>query len=96
MTPGRGGEALPVALSKHNFTVEDRLEEVRKKDERNKEIELKRIEKNFGRVLEVRAKTQAYKEQIKRLETERLARLEAKSFECAMHRLGTILSWQHH
>jgi hypothetical protein len=25
-----------------------------------------------------------------------LARLEAKSFECAMHRLGTILSWQHH
>ena len=85
-TPGRGPDAI---VDKHNVTTEDRIEQIRKKDEKNKELELRRIEKNFGRVLEVRARTQAYKEQTRRLEGERLARLEAKSFELSNARIET-------
>jgi len=87
VTPGRGG--TDQLMSKHLFTTEDRVQEIRKKDEKNSEIEMRRIEKNFGRVLEVRAQTQAYKEQTRRLEAERLARIEAKTFDLANSRLET-------
>jgi len=85
-TPGRGPDAV---VDKHSVTTEDRIDQIRKKDEKNKELELRRIEKNFGRVLEVRAKMQAFKEQTRRLEAERLARLEAKSFEMSNTRIET-------
>ena len=86
-TPGRSAEQ-PV-MDKHSITTDDRLEMIRKKDEKNKEIEMRRIEKQFGRVLEVRAAEQAYREQTKRLEAEKLARMEAKTFELASNRMET-------
>ena len=83
-TPGRGPAA---AVDKHAFSTEDRIEEIRKKEQKNQEFEMKRLEKNFGRVLEVRAQSQAYKEQVKRLESERLGRLEAKALDLANSRI---------
>jgi hypothetical protein len=86
VTPGRFAEQ---PIDKHAISTDDRLELIRKKDEKNTEIEMRRIEKQFGRVLEVRAAEQAYREQTRRMEAEKLAKLEAKSFELASHRIET-------
>ena len=86
VTPGRFAEQ---PIDKHAISTDDRLELIRKKDEKNSEIEMRRIEKQFGRVLEVRAAEQAYREQTRRMEAEKLAKLEAKSFELASHRIET-------